>query len=267
MKISVVTVCYNAVSEIEETMLSVLNQTYPGVEYIVIDGGSTDGTVDIIKKYADRLAFWISEPDKGIFDAMNKGALHATGEYINYMNAGDRFFDQNVITDVIETLPTPVQPDVVYGDWLEKYPDGYVISHAKIENLKFTMALCHQAIFVKTSIMRSRPFDLTFKFAADFNLLYQLFIENFNFHNSKKYVAIYDHSGQSSSQNNKSALYREFLSVLGLPFSYRKFLIFKISNQIKHILYPFIPAKLLDYIKKRPIGSMRHRQLEEIQQL
>lgn len=267
MKISVVTVCFNAVDVIEETMLSVLNQTYPNVEYIVIDGGSTDGTVNIIKKYADRLAFWISEPDKGIFDAMNKGVLHATGEYINYMNAGDRFFDQNVISEIIEKLPTAILPDVIYGDWLAKYTDGYEKCHAKVENLNFKMALCHQAIFLKNSIMRERPFDLTFKFAADFNLFHKLFIENFSFHNIGKYIAIYDHSGLSSSRNSISPIYREYHRILELPFSYRKYIIFKISEQIKHLLYPFVPSKLMDYIRKRPANSKRHYQLDEINQI
>lgn len=103
MKISVVTVCYNAADTIEKTMLSVLNQTYHDIEYIIIDGGSTDGTVEIIRKYADRIAYWVSEPDKGIYDAMNKGIKVATGEWINFMNAGDEFYDKNVLTNILST--------------------------------------------------------------------------------------------------------------------------------------------------------------------
>ena len=84
LKISIVTVSYNAAETIEQTISSVVNQTYENIEYIIIDGGSTDGTVDIIRKYEDRIAYWVSEPDKGIYDAMNKGIDVATGDYIYF---------------------------------------------------------------------------------------------------------------------------------------------------------------------------------------
>ena len=89
--ISVITVSYNAVLTIEQTILSVINQTYLNIEYIIIDGGSTDGTVNVIKKYADKIAYWVSESDKGIYDAMNKGIAYSHGEYCNFINAGDKF--------------------------------------------------------------------------------------------------------------------------------------------------------------------------------
>lgn len=100
-KISVITVCYNAADTLEKTIQSVLGQTYPNIEYIIIDGGSTDGTVDIIHKYTDRIAYWVSEPDGGIYDAMNKGIERATGEWINFMNAGDIFCDKFVLTNIL----------------------------------------------------------------------------------------------------------------------------------------------------------------------
>lgn len=98
-KITIVTVCFNAELVLEQTMLSVLNQTYKDIEYLLIDGGSKDGTLDIIKKYSDRVR-WISEPDKGIYDAMNKGIKMASGEWINFMNAGDRFASNDVLEKI-----------------------------------------------------------------------------------------------------------------------------------------------------------------------
>lgn len=154
MKISVVTVCYNSVDTIEETMLSVLNQTYPDVEYIIIDGGSTDGTVDIIKKYAGRVAYWISEPDKGIYDAMNKGIAAATGDYINFMNSGDRFASTNVIENCFSNLRgTPI---IIYGNWIESVESMLIPKKAlELGYLSKGMPFPHQSAFIAVSLILS----------------------------------------------------------------------------------------------------------------
>ena len=101
-KISVITVVFNDVTHIRETMESFFSQTWEEKEYIVIDGGSTDGTVDIIREYGDQLAFWCSETDAGIYDAMNKGIEHATGDWINFLNSGDLFANKNVLQRCME---------------------------------------------------------------------------------------------------------------------------------------------------------------------
>ena len=100
-KISVITVVYNSVSYIERTIQSVLSQTYPHIEYIIIDGGSGDGTTEIIKKYSGSLAYWVSEPDKGLYDAMNKGLAKATGEFVWFINSGDEISGSKTDSDMI----------------------------------------------------------------------------------------------------------------------------------------------------------------------
>ena len=102
MKLSIITVSLNNKDTIEQTIRSVLSQTYNNVEYIVIDGGSTDGTVDIIKKYEDKISYWVSESDKGIYDAMNKGIRKATGDIVGILNADDFYVDENVLEKVVK---------------------------------------------------------------------------------------------------------------------------------------------------------------------
>ncbi|WP_304201648.1 glycosyltransferase family 2 protein [Phocaeicola plebeius] len=132
--ITIVTVCYNAVSDIEQTILSVIKQTYQNFEYIVIDGGSKDGTVDIIKKYEDDIDYWVSEPDQGIYDAMNKAINIASGTWINFMNAGDVFYNENVLQDIFSTQYED-NIKFLYSDNYFKQKDGRLIlslnSHEK----------------------------------------------------------------------------------------------------------------------------------------
>ena len=113
--ISIISVVYNDRKKLEETILSILSQTYDNLEFIIIDGSSTDGTIDIIKKYEDKIDYWISEKDSGIFDAMNKGILAAKGDYINFMNAGDFFIRKNLVNEVVNILSRE-EIDFLYGD-------------------------------------------------------------------------------------------------------------------------------------------------------
>lgn len=254
MKITVVTVCYNAASELEETILSVLNQDYADIEYIIIDGGSTDGSVDIIRKYADRLAYRVSEPDKGIYDAMNKGIAAATGDYINFMNAGDRFTGPTVLTDLCKALGNE-RPEIIYGDVIVKEKRiEYLLRPKVIEKIMpDRLPFCHQSAFVATKYHQQHPFDITFKCAADYNMFYQAY---FKFDARFKYVpvviAIYDESTGFSKANMKLT-HRERYRVWGIENDKLKIFSHEISlryRQLKMSIKNILPLGLLRRYKK-----------------
>lgn len=171
-KITVVTVSYNAAGFLEKTIESVVGQSYPNLEYIIIDGASTDGTLDIIKKYSGKIAYWVSEPDKGIYDAMNKGILAATGDYIIFMNAGDRFAGEKTLEDVASKLNGAT---IVSGRWHRCYPDGLMKTACpkKLEVIRREMPVCHQATFVRTDYHKSHLFDSSYRFSADYAFFYR----------------------------------------------------------------------------------------------
>ena len=117
-KISVITVVYNDCKHIEETIKSFISQTWRNKEYIIIDGGSTDGTVDIIKRFEEDITFWCSEPDEGIYDAMNKGIAKASGDWINILNSGDHYASTTSLEDAVRNTDTD-KVDVIFGDSIE----------------------------------------------------------------------------------------------------------------------------------------------------
>ena len=192
--ISVVTVCFNAAATIEETIQSVLGQTYPKVEYIIIDGGSTDGTVDIIKRYADRLAYWVSEPDKGIYDAMNKGIAAASGDYINFMNAGDKFHNEKVLSDFAPYIDRT--SDIVYGNFIRAYQDcKYFVAASPLTLLAKRMVFCHQSAFIKVPFHKKYTYNTRFKIAGDYNFFYTSYFErDAKFQHIPVIVAEYDNT-------------------------------------------------------------------------
>ncbi len=212
-KISVVTVSYNAVTTIEETILSVVNQTYKNIEYIIIDGGSTDGTVDIIKKYADRIDYWVSEPDKGIYDAMNKGIKVATGEWVNFMNTGDAFYSNQVINTVVENIDGGI--DVLYGDTILKYNWGMIKRKAsQLDIIRKRMPFSHQSCFVEINIMKKYKYNLNYRICADYHFFYHLYLNGGHFAYLPFNMSIYE-AEYGFSSRNWHIMYKEAGDITG----------------------------------------------------
>lgn len=179
--ISVVTISYNAVTTIEQTILSVINQTYKNIEYIIIDGGSTDGTVDIIKKYSDRISYWVSESDKGIYDAMNKGIEKASGEWINFMNSGDLFYNKDIISKIFKKSNYN-DVDILYGDRISVYSFGFLYQMPnQLKCIESFFPIFHQSTFIRGDIMKDMKYDVNFKISADYNFFYKAYHEGFRF--------------------------------------------------------------------------------------
>lgn len=180
--VSIVTIVYNGEKHLEQAMQSVLQQTYPNIEYIVIDGGSKDGTISIIKKYEQQLASWISEKDKGISDAFNKGLQKATGKFIGMINADD-WYEKNAVEEAVKNFD---DADIVYGDLIlwrdDKIDFRQKGDHSFIEK---EMTINHPTVFVrKTAYDQFGLFDRSFRCAMDYELLVRLWVNKCQF----KYV-------------------------------------------------------------------------------
>ena len=181
-KVSIITVCYNAIDTIEETILSVIRQTYSNIEYIIIDGASTDGTIEVINKYLDEIALFVSEADDGLYEALNKGVVLATGDWIGILNCGDLFHDSNVISNVARIVSTiDENVGVVYGDSIEIDGDSRtpVISIHELTNKNVPPQYRHGASFVRSNIHKEHLFDISKKYKYDYALDY-LQIYNMN---------------------------------------------------------------------------------------
>ncbi|RRV00060.1 glycosyltransferase [Stutzerimonas xanthomarina] len=177
--ISVVTVVFNGGDFIEKTILSVLGQKYSNVEYIIIDGGSTDGTLDILRRYEGLIEYWVSERDSGIYDAMNKGAEIASGDWICFMNGGDLFFDDRVIHKIAESI-TPTS-QVCFGKSLSTYEDMQVVRYEDFgsseRDFYLTKMPNHQAIFIRKDKYKSVRYSLDYRYCSDTDYLRRVFDE------------------------------------------------------------------------------------------
>lgn len=243
-KITIITVCYNAISTIENTIKSVLSQTYDNLEYIIIDGGSTDGTIDVIKKYEKKFSYWKSEPDKGIYDAMNKGIKLATGEWINFMNAGDSFYN----TEVLQSLSTYFndnQSDIIYGDTCIAInnKNKYRVVPENISNIEHHLPFCHQSCFVKSSIIKSNTFQLQYKYVADYAMFYKFYKSGYCFKYVHNIISNYEISEGLTASN----MYKCYLETFTV--NKRKPTISKWRIKARSILITILPSKLINKIR------------------
>lgn len=170
-KVSIITIVYNGVSTLENTIKSIAALTYPNVEYIVVDGGSKDGTVELIQRYESNISKWISEPDKGLYDAMNKGLAMASGDYVWFINSGDETAEPNILN---KTFALCNEADIYYGDTMLIDSDGHEIGKRRLsppkkltwKDFRKGMVVSHQSFICSRSI--AGEYNLAYRFSADF---------------------------------------------------------------------------------------------------
>lgn len=192
--ITIVTVVYNGEQFLEKTILSVINQTYDNVEYIIIDGFSKDGTIDIIKKYEYAIDYWVSEKDQGVYDAMNKGFDCATGRWVLFLNAGDFLVNNDVIKNAVNIVSNErEEPDLIYGD---KHSAGNLVKATDVDLSlrRGGFFACHQSMLFK----RNNRYNSSFRVFGDFDLISRMYISGKKFHYVNIPIADYDENGISS---------------------------------------------------------------------
>lgn len=211
--LSVITVCYNAHDELKKTIQSVATQTYPHIEYIVIDGASTDGTVELLREWADRIDHLVSEPDHGIYDAMNKGLALATGTYLCFLNAGDTFHTPTTVAEALEQVGTPL-PGVIYGETNIVDAEGRYLRprhHTAPEQLTYDsfrqgMLVCHQSFYARRDL--APRYDTRYRYSADYDWCLKILAQSTDNHYTHTVLTDYLSEGATTRHRYASLLER-----------------------------------------------------------
>lgn len=210
-KFSIITVTYNAEEWLERTILSVLSQSYPNLEYLIIDGKSTDGTLALIRQYEAGIAYWSSEPDSGLYDAMNKGLQHATGDYVWFLNAGDTLPSSDVVQRMVQKITRRKQlPDIIYGETAIVDKDGKQIAMRRLKTPKqlswkkfrWGMLVCHQSFIARREL--AVPFDLSYRFSSDFDWCIRVMKASSRCYNTRMVLSNFLENGLSTQQRQAS---------------------------------------------------------------
>jgi glycosyltransferase involved in cell wall biosynthesis len=190
---------YNGEEYLEQTIKSVLNQTYKNIEYLIIDGGSTDGTIPIINNYQSQIDYWVSEPDNGIFDAMNKGISKASGELINLLNADD-FLEKDTVERVVDKFLSVEKPCIIYGH-ASALDDKNQVAAELYSHQKYWrgMTINHQTMFVHREVYNSVGlYNTDYRYASDYDFFVRTFLKNIHYYFLNKVIVNYRISGQST---------------------------------------------------------------------
>lgn len=210
-KISIITIVYNNVKDIEYTIQSVIKQSFQDIEYIIIDGASNDGTLDVIERYKEHIDLVVSEKDEGIYHAMNKGLSHATGDYVLFLNSGDEFFDVNTLQNIFDRND---DADIYYGETKLIDENRNIIGNRRHKapkqfdwkSFRYGMSICHQAIYVKRAL--TEPYDRQYQLSADVDWVIRMAKKADKIVNVKAYVARYLVGGMSQQRHKQSLIER-----------------------------------------------------------
>lgn len=223
-KFSVITVCYNAEATIEDTIQSVISQTYHHVEYIIVDGASKDRTMDIVNRYREHIAIIVSERDKGLYDAMNKGIGLATGDYLCFLNAGDSFHEDDTLQQMVHSIHTPQLPDVLYGETELVDHEGHFLRMRRLsapevltwKSFRQGMLVCHQAFFPRRDLVM--PYDLRYRFSADFDWCIKIMKKSKVLHNT--HLTLIDYLAEGMTTRNHKASLKERFRIMARHYGW-----------------------------------------------
>lgn len=207
MVLSIITINYNNREGLAKTIRSVANQTYRDFEYIVIDGASTDGSVDVIKENDDNIDYWVSEKDSGIYHAMNKGTKVAHGNYCLFLNSGDQLIDNHVIEHI---LSHQFSADIVSGR--VKHPDGKIIKPPRHVTMKtfIVRSMPHQSTLIKRELLLDNPYDERLRIGGDWRFFVQVLIyKNASYESIPDVISLFDTSGLSNTESERRSFEKE----------------------------------------------------------
>lgn len=245
-KLSIITVNLNNRDGLKRTIDSVVSQTFTDYEWIVIDGGSTDGSRELIEQYQDHFAFWCSEPDKGIYNAMNKGITHAKGEWLQFLNSGDLLYNDNILQNIFSTN---YNADVIYGDAMRYSSNNTIPWHVtKNITLSFLMyfSICHQSSFFNKNVFINRCYNETYRLASDWALYLQLVLENAHFQYVPYCITYFENEGLTYTNHSLASTEREKIKEEYIPYHLKDDINYLCDSKEKerkinsHKLYRFI---------------------------